>query len=63
LYVIHPFMERFVPWAYQLLGATQPVPRLAHVPALTAATILIAAASWQLYERPLNDLKRYFSYA
>jgi peptidoglycan/LPS O-acetylase OafA/YrhL len=63
LYVIHPFMARVVPWAYEQLGAGYPTTSLVEFPVLAAATILVAAASWQLYERPLNDLKRYFSYA
>jgi peptidoglycan/LPS O-acetylase OafA/YrhL len=40
-----------------------PTTSLAEFPALAAATIPVAAASWQFYERPLNDLNRYFSYA
>ena len=29
---------------------------------LVAATIVVAACSWHLYEKPLNDLKRRFDF-
>jgi peptidoglycan/LPS O-acetylase OafA/YrhL len=37
-----------VPWIHRL--------------SLLALTISLAALSWHLYEKPLNDLKRFFPY-
>ena len=63
LYVIHPFVARVVPWVYTRMGVAYPSTRLLEFSVLSAATILMAAGSWHFYERPLNDLKRYFPYA
>ena len=29
----------------------------------TVATIIVATITWQVLERPINDLKRFFQYA
>jgi len=63
LYVFHPFIARMVPWAFARAGVPYPTRRPVEFVVLSVATILAAAASWHFYERPLNDLKRYFSYA
>lgn len=64
IYVIH----LFVPWLYARhlvnLGLPDPnsFPLAIELAAYTAITILLAAASWHLYEKPLNALKKHFPY-
>lgn len=61
LYVIHPFAARVVPWAYARMGVQYPTPGVLEFLVLSGVTIVVASASWAAYERPINDLKRYFS--
>lgn len=36
--------------------------RMLIIPAICAVTIVVAAISWHFFERPINNLKRYFNY-
>ena len=59
----HPvFMMRGVPWALNGLGFTFPAEPPRQFIYLTLATLALAALSWHVYERPLNDLKRLVTY-
>jgi peptidoglycan/LPS O-acetylase OafA/YrhL len=63
VYVVHLFTPGLVRWALARAGLPYPeTPGLVQFTILTAATIALAAASWHLFERPLNDLKRHFPY-
>lgn len=52
-----------VPEILQKLGCPWPAYHtFAALVAITCATIPVAALSWHLFEKPLNELKRYFPY-
>lgn len=62
LYVLHPLVIGAARWTFRQLGEPYP-----HQPAvmfviLVAATVVLAACSWHLYEKPLNDLKHRFDF-
>ncbi len=61
LYVLHPFVETL----YDHVSTQTMLPQfwLIRIPLLAAASILLAALSWHLFEYPINKLKRYFPYA
>jgi peptidoglycan/LPS O-acetylase OafA/YrhL len=63
LYVIHPFMPHIVRTAYFRVGATFPATTPGQFLVLMLASVVMASMSWLLYERPINDLKRHFTYA
>jgi peptidoglycan/LPS O-acetylase OafA/YrhL len=50
--------EKFLP----RLGLSLPASQWVAFPILVATTIVIAAASWEILERPINRLKRHFEY-
>jgi peptidoglycan/LPS O-acetylase OafA/YrhL len=60
LYVFHPLVAGLAYWLFEQVGRPyQGHPGVLFGP-LVIATIALAALSWHLYERPLNDLKRRF---
>jgi len=61
IYVYHMFMLIVVPRACQYIGVSLANPVLYAV-ILTTVSIAIAASSWHFFEKPINDLKRYFPY-
>jgi len=63
IYVFHAFVPSFLVWlghrvGFQFTGQ----PRLLNFVLVSVTTIAVASASWQLFERPINDLKRRFPY-
>jgi peptidoglycan/LPS O-acetylase OafA/YrhL len=63
LYIFHPMMEHVLRWASKWAGVPYPDGHVASMVLRFAATIALASLSWQLFERPLNDLKARISYA
>src|SRR5262245_6026426 len=62
LYVIHLPIIGLARWTFGQIGRPYPDhPALMFV-VLVGATIAVAACSWHLYEKPLNDLKRHFDF-
>jgi peptidoglycan/LPS O-acetylase OafA/YrhL len=64
LYILHLFTPLIVRWAARELGMSE---WLSHavVPILIAqgvVTVALAMLSWHCFEKPLNDLKRFFPY-
>ena len=61
IYIQHLLMPRYL----AELDVRLPIPPGALVPYfvfVTACTLFLASASWHLFERPLNGLKRHFPY-
>jgi peptidoglycan/LPS O-acetylase OafA/YrhL len=57
LYVYHPFMAALALWMLLQFGLAWRLP----VAVLSVVlTIGIASVSWHFFEKPINDLKRYF---
>jgi peptidoglycan/LPS O-acetylase OafA/YrhL len=63
LYVLHPFVESLVRWACAQAELPYPGQRPAEVLLLLLVTVLLAAASWHFFERPVSLLKRHFPLA
>jgi peptidoglycan/LPS O-acetylase OafA/YrhL len=66
VYVLHNFVPPMVGWVDRHLGIWLHLPDDAGVLRLlyvSLATIPVAALSWHVFERPLNDLKGYFPYS
>jgi peptidoglycan/LPS O-acetylase OafA/YrhL len=63
LYIFHPLMEHALRSTSTWAGVPYPSGHAASMVLRFAATIALASLSWQLFERPLNDLKRKISYA
>jgi peptidoglycan/LPS O-acetylase OafA/YrhL len=62
LYVLHPLIIGLARWTFHRLGRPYPNQPAVMFVILVAATIVVAACSWHLYEKPLNDLKRRFDF-
>jgi len=63
IYVFHAFVPVFLVWLGHRLGFEfTGQPRLLNFVMVTLTTFAVAAVSWQLFERPINDLKRHFPY-
>jgi peptidoglycan/LPS O-acetylase OafA/YrhL len=61
VYLIHNFMPLIVPPVLRRLGL--PADSLAlNFILMSLATVCIAAVSWHFFERPVNNLKKHFSY-
>ncbi len=60
LYVFHPLVIGLARWSFAQAGRPYPDQPAIMFVILVCGTIAIAACSWHLYERPLNDLKRLF---
>lgn len=58
LYVFHSF----APFVLYHLAGVPKLPLPLKLPAFGLFTIAVAAVSWHFFEKPLNDLKRYFPY-
>jgi peptidoglycan/LPS O-acetylase OafA/YrhL len=65
LYVLHMFAFDALDFAIKHLHLPAAVSNhgVLRAPILAAITIMAASISWYLYEKPLNDLKRFFPYA
>jgi peptidoglycan/LPS O-acetylase OafA/YrhL len=70
VYVIHYFIPVLTAWALDRVGLSYPSEEVLgrrYAVAFqfvlhTTVTMVLASASWYLFEKPLNDLKRYFPY-
>jgi peptidoglycan/LPS O-acetylase OafA/YrhL len=63
IYVFHVFVPIGLLWvAHQLGRHYSDAPGPANFILVSLTTIALAALSWQLFERPINDLKRHFPY-
>jgi peptidoglycan/LPS O-acetylase OafA/YrhL len=63
LYIFHPLMEHALRSTSTWAGFSYPDGHVASMALRFAATIALASLSWQLFEQPLNDLKKRISYA
>jgi peptidoglycan/LPS O-acetylase OafA/YrhL len=59
LYVYHPLTPLLAPWAFGLLGLTYVANGPASFLWMSLSSLLLAALSWELFERPINNLKRH----
>jgi peptidoglycan/LPS O-acetylase OafA/YrhL len=67
LYIIHNFAERLTLNAIILLGSPQWLVKLFHLEPgrmllFIIVTVGLASFSWHFFEKPINNLKRYFPY-
>ena len=62
LYVFHPLAIGLARWSFAQIGRPYPDQPALMFLLLVAGTIAIAACSWHVYERPLNNLKRRFDF-
>lgn len=65
IYVFHEFVPEYVKWLRSSAGVNVPFPEeegFARFGAVLLCTLILASLSWHTFERPLNDLKRYFPY-
>jgi len=62
IYVFHPFTATAARWMARSLGHEMPFLGLTTFLAASVTTIAVAATSWTLFEKPLNDLKKLFPY-
>jgi peptidoglycan/LPS O-acetylase OafA/YrhL len=63
IYIFHVFVPIGLVWVAHRLGVQySPSSTLQDFALVSLTTIALAALSWHLFERPINDLKRYFPY-
>jgi peptidoglycan/LPS O-acetylase OafA/YrhL len=63
VYLIHAFMPDIVYRTFDYFGLSSYKSPLTIACFSTVATIIVATITWQVLERPINDLKRFFQYA
>jgi peptidoglycan/LPS O-acetylase OafA/YrhL len=63
IYLIHAFMPDIVYRTFDYLGLPNYKSPLTIAFFSTVATITVATITWQVLERPMNDLKRFFQYS
>ena len=63
IYLIHAFMPEIVDRIFDYLGLSDDKSPLTIAFLSTVATIIAATITWQVLEKPINDLKRFFQYA
>jgi peptidoglycan/LPS O-acetylase OafA/YrhL len=61
-YVFHNFLPYALEQYWEMLEWTGPLATLARFLLLTACTVALASMSWYCFEKPINNLKRYFPY-
>ncbi len=62
IYVYHLFMPGLLASIFIRFNAIYPEKGWLNFSLGTAATLIVASLSWYLFEQPINNLKRYFSY-
>ena len=62
IYVYHPFMPQLCKQIFSVIGLAYPESPISTFLIPTIATLTIASLSWYVLEKPLNDLKRFFTY-
>jgi peptidoglycan/LPS O-acetylase OafA/YrhL len=62
IYLIHAFMPEIIYRIFDYLGLSGHRSSLTMAFLSTVATIIAATITWQLLEKPINDLKRFFEY-
>jgi peptidoglycan/LPS O-acetylase OafA/YrhL len=62
VYIYHPFIPRLLVFLARHRGLRYHSRGFVNFVVSTALTILVASASWRFVERPINRLKRHFSY-
>jgi peptidoglycan/LPS O-acetylase OafA/YrhL len=63
IYVFHAFVPVFLLWLGHRFGLEfTGQPRLFNFVLVSATTFVVASVSWQLFEHPINELKRHFPY-
>jgi peptidoglycan/LPS O-acetylase OafA/YrhL len=62
IYVYHLFMPVLLAEIFTRFDAKYPAEGWINFSLATAATLIVASLSWYLFEQPINNLKRYFSY-
>jgi peptidoglycan/LPS O-acetylase OafA/YrhL len=63
MYIFHAFVPILLLWIGRRFGLQYTgEPRLLNFFLVLVTTVAIAAVSWHLFERPINNLKRYFPY-
>lgn len=62
LYVYHLLVPALVAWSFQVAHWTLPQSMAVRFWIYSACNLLLATISWHLFEKPLNDLKRFFPY-
>jgi peptidoglycan/LPS O-acetylase OafA/YrhL len=63
IYLIHAFMPYIIYRIFDYFGLAGYKSPLTIACSSTMATIVVATITWQVLERPMNDLKRFFQYA
>jgi peptidoglycan/LPS O-acetylase OafA/YrhL len=62
IYAYHMFMPWVLTKVFRQVGWAFPGPGPWRFVLASLATVLVAMASWHLFERPINNLKRHFPY-
>jgi peptidoglycan/LPS O-acetylase OafA/YrhL len=62
LYVYHAFVPTLVVWLLHKVDWMPPKAQLARFCLYVGVSLILASISWHLFEKPLNNLKRYFQY-
>lgn len=60
LYVYHPFMPTLAAGLLLRLGFQSKPPELITAMLAVVLTFIVTSVSWHFFEKPINDLKRYF---
>ena len=63
IYVYHNFTPVLAPRLFHFLHLPWPQGMEAHALVAFCLSLIVAAFSWLLFERPINNLKRYFQYS
>ena len=62
LYIFHKFISAVVPRAFEVLKLPFPQEPISQALLLITINIIVASASWFLFERPINRLKQRYKY-